>query len=322
MLGSGYEKKFCGAAGKIFLDRIGGFHKTEHMEILLIDIDSTIPNLALHKIAKYHEARGDIIHWNLPILRHAVDKIYASCIFTKNKAEAEEWDDYGADVGGTGYDIHKTLPDEIENFPCRINWGFTTRGCIRKCEFCFVPEKEGMIRAVGDLYDVWDGKSKNVTLMDNNILALPKHFFKVAEQIRKEKVRVDFNQGLDHRLLTPEICRQLKAIRHKEYHFAFDSIKDIDRVGRAIMMLNDAELKRNTWLLLVGFDSTIEDDIARLEYLKERNQNAYVMRYNGRRDSRVLNQLSRWANNHSWFQGTTWPEFCARNNFDPDASFP
>ena len=227
-----------------------------------------------------------------------------------------------ADVGGTGYDIHKVLPDEIENFPCRINWGFTTRGCIRKCEFCFVPEKEGMIRAVGDLYDVWDGKSKNVTLMDNNILALPKHFFKVAEQIRKEKVRVDFNQGLDHRLLTPQICQELKAIRHREYHFAFDSIKDMDRVGKAVEMLNEAGLKRNTWLTLVGFDSTIEEDIARLEYLKERNQNAYVMRYNGRKDSKVMNQLARWANNHSWFQGTTWPEFCSRNNFDPDASFP
>ena len=292
------------------------------MDILLIDIDSTIPNLALHKIAKYHEARGDTIHWNLPILRHAVDKIYVSCIFTKNKAEAEEWADYGADVGGTGYDIHKVLPDEIENFPCRINWGFTTRGCIRKCEFCFVPEKEGMIRAVGDLYDVWDGKSKNVTLMDNNILALPKHFFKVAEQIRKEKVRVDFNQGLDHRLLTPEICRELKSMRHQHYHFAFDSIKDIGRVEKAINLLNKAGVKQNVWYVLVGFDSTFEEDLARLNFLRERDQRGFVMRYNGRKDIKTLMHLSWWANNHAWFMGATWDQYCARNNFDPDASFP
>jgi hypothetical protein len=290
-----------------------GWGRRNSLDVLLIDIDSTIPNLALHKIAKFHEARGDSVHWNLPMLRHAVDKIYASCIFTKNKAEADEWAEYGANVGGTGYDLRIKLPDEIENFPCRINWGFTTRGCIRRCPFCFVPEKEGMIHTVGDLYDVWDGQSKDVVLMDNNILALPDHFFKIAGQLRKEKVRVNFNQGLDHRLLTSRICEELKTIRHREYYFAFDSIKDMDRVGKAIELLNDAGLKRNTWLTLVGFDSTIEEDIARLDYLKERNQNAYVMRYNGRRDSKMLNHLSRWANNHSWFQGVTFKQFLERN---------
>jgi len=140
------------------------------MNILLIDIDSTIPNLALKKIEAYHLSVGDTIHWNMPLMRHAVDKIYVSCIFTKNKELADEWAEYGAEVGGTGYDLKIKLPKHIEEMPLRINWGFTTRGCIRKCSFCFVPEKEGLIYAVGDLYDVWDGISKEVVLMDNNIL--------------------------------------------------------------------------------------------------------------------------------------------------------
>jgi len=277
------------------------------MEILLIDIDSKIPNLALHKLARWHEAQGDHVHWNLPMIRHAVNRIYASCVFTKNKADADEWAEFGADVGGTGYDLHKTLPAEIENYPCRINWGFTTRGCIRKCPFCFVPEKEGMIHAVGDLYNVWDGVSKEVVLMDNNILAMPKHFEKIANQLIKERIRVDFNQGLDHRLLTDHAAKLLSQIRRSEYRFAFDNPNDDKSVLTAIEILKRNGIKRATWYVLVGFNTTQNEDFYRLDLLKAHNQRAYVMRYDG--CGKEYNDMAAWANQRQFFMKTSFAEF-------------
>ena len=53
------------------------------MNILLLNIDSTIPNLALKKIEKYHKDRGDEVIWDMAI--EQVDKTYVSCIFPKNK---------------------------------------------------------------------------------------------------------------------------------------------------------------------------------------------------------------------------------------------
>lgn len=154
------------------------------MNILLINIDSVkVPNLALKKIEKYHIDKGDHVTWNMPLMATTADKVYVSCVFKKNKRLAEAYEVYSnAVIGGSGYDIKIKLPEEIENIKPRINYGFTSRGCNRKCGFCIVPEKEGREHVVGDLLDLWDGESKEVTVMDNNILALPKHFYKICNR--------------------------------------------------------------------------------------------------------------------------------------------
>ena len=138
------------------------------MKILIVDIDSKIPNLALAKICKYHQDKGDKIYYDMPLIQ--TDKIYVSCVFTKNRHKAEQWEGK-AEIGGSGYNLTTTLPPEIENIKPHINLGFTTRGCIRNCEFCIVPKKEGKIRIVGELLDLWDGKAKDIAVLDNNILA-------------------------------------------------------------------------------------------------------------------------------------------------------
>ena len=45
------------------------------MKILLIDIDSTIPNFALKKIEKYHLDRGDEVIWDFHLAKLYADKI-------------------------------------------------------------------------------------------------------------------------------------------------------------------------------------------------------------------------------------------------------
>ena len=281
------------------------------MKVLLIDIDSTIPNLALKKIEKYHLDRGDEVMWDMPLFAHLSDKIYVSCIFEKNKDKAREWEDR-ASVGGSGYSLKIELPPEIESIKPRINLGFTSRGCIRNCKFCIVRRKEGKIRAVGDLLDLWNGEDRDITLLDNNILALPDHFKFICRQARENKLKLDFNQGLDCRLLTQDMVDDIKTIRHDELHFAFDDLEYSGAVDKAITLLQKNDIKRCTWLVLVGYNTTIDEDFCRITHLKQRNQNAYVMRYNGK-TTPGLTALSRWVNNRAWFQAITWEKFLEIN---------
>ena len=124
------------------------------MNVLLIDADSTIPNLALMKISAYHKSRGDNVGFNVI----NPDKVYCSIIFKKNRHIADGlryfYPDADIDIGGSGYDLKKVLPDEIECmtpdyslYPDNQSYyGFTTRGCIRHCPFCIVHDKEGRFR--------------------------------------------------------------------------------------------------------------------------------------------------------------------------------
>jgi len=264
-------------------------------KILLIDIDSKIQNLALKKVEKYHLDKGDEIMWNNPMFRSWADKIYVSCIFSWNREKCLEWEnDLKVLIGGSGYDLMITLPPEIEAINPQINMGFTTRGCIRRCHFCIVPKKEGTIKAVGDIYNLWDKKSKEVILLDNNILALPEHFKMICNQLRKEKLKVDFNQGLDCRLLTEEFVDELKSISHHEYRFAFDDLKISSDVERAIELLKSKGINRGFWY--VYCDENFESALERLLILKRLGQKAYLMRDRKVRGITKFSCLANWAN--------------------------
>lgn len=268
------------------------------MKVLLIDIDSTIPNLALHRIDRYHSLLGDEVIWDMALALDYVDKCYVSCIFPENRYKSLIFDGRAL-IGGSGYDISVKLPKEIEETECRINWGFTTRGCIRNCYFCFVPKMEGKIRVVGDIYDIWDGESKEITLMDNNILALPEHFKKISKQIQKENLRVDFNQGLDYRLLTEELWGELKSLKHQhEIRFAFDDISYKKSVIRALDLMKANGLKdwQTRWYVYVGVNDTFDTVYDRLQLLKEYKQLAYVMRDRLVCDNLQWVALAKWAN--------------------------
>ncbi len=278
------------------------------MKISLIDIDSKIPNLALKKIEKYHLDIGDEVVWNNELMASISAKTYVSCIFDWNKRKAQEWEGR-AEIGGSGYSLEINLPSEIESVKPKINLGFTTRGCIRKCQFCIVPRKEGHIKIIGDLLDLWDGRCKDVVILDNNILALPEHFKLICQQARENKIRLDFNQGLDHRLLTQNIIDDMKSISHIEYRFAFDHPSYKPTVDKAITLLIKNKINRCNWYVLVGFNTTFEEDLERLFYLRGRNQNAYVQRYKTVKTDYKYILLARWVNQHHIFQGMTWEQF-------------
>ncbi len=250
-------------------------------KVLLINIDSTIPNLALKKVEKYHLDRGDEVIWDMASALNQVDRCYVSCIFPENKYKCLIFEGRAL-IGGSGYDMTVKLPPGIESIKPRINWGFTTRGCIRNCYFCFVPKMEGKIRVEGDIYDIWDGKSKEIVLMDNNILALPEHFKMICSQIRKENLRVDFNQGFDFRLLTEDLWGEIKSLKYVDSNirFAYDDIVYTSAVIRALDLMKANGLKdwRTKWYVYVGVKDTFETVYKRLELLKAYKQKAFLMR--------------------------------------------
>jgi len=277
------------------------------MRIGLYNLEPRFTNLALEKLRKYYSTFADVADCS-PMEANDFDMVYCSSILDySNKKYVSPY----MVAGGTGFDLTTKLPPEIEGVLPRINKGFTTRGCIRHCKFCVVPEKEGSIHSVGDLIDLWDGESKKVTLYDNNILAMPEHFALICEQARQHKLKLDFNQGLDHRLLTPEIIDIMKSISHHEYRFAFDHPSYLPTVDRAISLLQSKGINRCSWYVLVGYDTTFEQDLFRLNFLRERNQIAFVQRFRkkGIKIGRESVALARWANQHHIFRGMTWEEF-------------
>lgn len=117
----------------------------------LLAIDSVYPNLALMKISRHHKEHGDTVEWMNPLEHY--DKVYMSKVFSYTPDYRYYIDAGEVEKGGTGYDIRKRLPENIDSlqpdysiYPAIDNttaYGFITRGCPNKCKWCVVPQKEG-----------------------------------------------------------------------------------------------------------------------------------------------------------------------------------
>ena len=309
-------------------------------KIGLIDVDGkNFPNLALMKISAWHKSQKDIVSWYSPI-DGWFDKVYLSKVFSFSP----DYDDcINADEierGGSGYCItlengkevfhqeqNKQLPAEIEHiypdyslYPEMTEdtaFGFLTRGCPRGCSFCIVEKKEGKCsRKVADLKEFWNGQSK-IVLCDPNILACPE-WRDLLIQLKESKAVVDFNQGLDIRLMTPEKIELLNQIKTTEIHFAWDRYKDKSLVLPKFRMWSELSNKKQTHRVivytLVNFDSTLEEDLERIYTLRELGLWAYVMIYDKEHCSKVYKDLQRWCNNRFIFASCPRFEYYKKTN--------
>ncbi len=278
--------------------------------ILLIAVDSKYPNLALAKIKTYYEGRGYEVVENYKKITQRVDKIYVSCLFTWNLKAALAWKKYKApcEIGGSGISLTSKLPDEIENIKPRINWGYTTRGCVRRCPWCSVHIREGSLKVVGDLLDLWDGSAKEIALLDNNILADPDHFAKICWQALRCGIRINFFQGLDFRLIDRTAARILAAMQHTRLRLSFDEPKNYDQVDRCISELAAAGIRYNTWFVLTNYNTTFKEDLDRINFLRRKKQSVYLARYDYRRTPQNI-LLARWTQSFVYFHKLSFKEF-------------
>ena len=270
-------------------------------------VDGKLPNLALMKISAWLKAQGHVT-----TLQRTPDETtrYASVVFTRNRPQVEMWRRvYDFEAGGSGWDLAATLPSEIEEmvpdydlYGINYAMGYLYRGCIRRCAFCLVPEKEGRLHRVQTLDRLVRQGSNRVMLLDNNLTAAPDVLGILAEMADRD-LEVSFTQGLDIRLMTPEIAAAIARVKyrnnsfdgHKQLYFAFDNVRLEAQVRRGIDMLLSAGIDPNTlsFYVLVGFNSTFSEDVRRCEVLRGYGIRPYVMRY---RKTPELNALARWAN--------------------------
>jgi 2-methylthioadenine synthetase len=212
------------------------------MLIGLHDSDSTrFPNYALMKLSAWHKAQGDSVEWWNPLLTY--DRVYSSKIFTFTP-ECPYLPE-NAIKGGTGYGKYDELTPKVDMmFPdysiypdCGYAIGFLTRGCVRKCSWCIVPKKEGWIRP----YETWQhikrADSNEIVFMDNNVLACDWGRQQIADMIG-QKVRVDFNQGLDARLIDDQVAQMLSKLKWIRFiRMSADTDAMLDKVITAIERL-------------------------------------------------------------------------------------
>lgn len=217
----------------------------------LIDVDGhNFPNLAIMKLSAWHKAQGDEAEWYEPLMPE-YDKVYMSKVFTFS-------DDYPWAVnakqivrGGTGYGLYQDLPSEIEyTFPDYSLYpkhpyaiGFLTRGCIRKCPWCIVPKKEGYIHPVNTWDKIKRPDSRDIVFLDNNVLASEHGIAQIEDMIGKD-VRIDFNQAIDARLVTPEIAKILSKVKWMKYiRFACDTSAMIPVMKQCVAYLAENGVK-------------------------------------------------------------------------------
>ncbi len=288
------------------------------MKIGLCDIDShNWPNLCLMKLSAYHKARGDHVEWWRPDGYY--DRVYKSRVFTDTYSKDTITVTNADEVicGGTGYGLGPNLPDAVEHtypdysiYPqfSGIAYGFLSRGCPRNCGFCLVSDKEGRRSIqVADLAEFWNGQ-KEIKLLDANLLACPDHE-KLILQLAESRAYVDFSQGLDIRLITPDNVALLNRVRTKAIHFAWDN-PDIDLTPdfrRFLELTAIKNVRKRKVYVLTNYGSTHEQDLYRVEILRGMGYDPYVMVYDRPSAPAITRQLQRWVNNKRIFH--TVPNF-------------
>ena len=148
----------------------------------------------------------------------------------------------------------------------------------------------------------WSGQRK-VVLCDPNILAC-RDWRELLQQLVDAKVEVDFNQGLDIRLMTEEKAEMLSKIRTKQIHFAWDRYEDKEKVLPRLKLF--AEIKKINphdaiVYTIVNFDTTIEQDLDRIYTLRDMGYWPYIMIYDKAHADKQYQRLQRWVNMRSIF---------------------
>lgn len=219
---------------------------------------------------------------------------------------------YSDDLSGTP--IEDLIPDYsiLDQIPYRYPvrdayFAYASRGCIRTCGFCGVPKLEGaqrdtesitaLVKGVERLY----GAKKDLTLMDNNVVASPR-FKEIIAEIRdlgfvpgaklkrgrgEVQRRVDFNQGVDARILCkdPMFLRELSTICIKPLRIAFDHLGLKKPYERAIRYAHEFGLTELSNYMLFNFHDSPADLYERMRLNLDLNEElgiriwSFPMRY-------------------------------------------
>ena len=222
--------------------------------------------------------------------------------------------DFGAD-DLTGVPIEELVPDygilEHIDYAYPVHdayFGYASRGCIRSCSFCGVPKLEGAQREMPPLSNLVEGvrkrygDKKDLVLMDNNITASARYKEVIAEirdlgftpgaKLSRDgkqpvKRRVDFNQGVDARILAQSsmFLREMSTICISPLRIAFDHIGVRKVYEKSIRMAADNQITSLSNYMLYNFMDTPKDLYQRMRLNIDLNEElgiriwSFPMRY-------------------------------------------
>jgi hypothetical protein len=293
------------------------------MNIGVHQCDGSYPNLAIMKIAGFHEKRGDTIDWyNGLLYADTYDKIYMSKIFSFTPMPEVP---SNAVIGGTGIDFFNRMPQEIEDaepsyslYPdCNYHIGFSMKGCRFNCKFCCVPKKEGRpydYNSIDEILTNPKGKDR-LMLLDNDFFG-GENWKRNLERIIELNLRVCFLQGLNIRIITDEQAQLLSKCKYRNSRFkdkyltfAWDRYND----GKIVMAGIDRCVKAGIpttamqFFVLIGFDTTPEQDLERIETLRKLGCLPFVMPYDKNND--YQKRFARWVNSRWIFKTVEWKDY-------------
>lgn len=290
-----------------------------NLKVLLVEPRKSLkyhtpyPPLGLLKLAGYHRQKGDHVRLVNGMVEDALDPdiIYVTSLFTYAWEPVHEVVRYYSNrysnarvivggiyaslcsehlkasfgnrieiVRGLVPDIEEILPEYSLVPEWKASIIFSTRGCIRRCRFCSVPKLEPKFEAKKSIkHLVYPGHTK-IIFWDNNILASP-YSQDIFDDLEELGLEVDFNQGLDARLLTEDIALRLKRMRIPMVRLAYDSKGIKAPLKKAIRLLKETGISGRRILVycLYGFLDTPQEFLDRIRDLVNWGVVAYPMRY-------------------------------------------
>ena len=291
-------------------------------DVLCVQLDGQLPNLALMKLAHWHRSRGDSVRVTRhiePQLGDAIpDVVYGSSIFKFSQERLmrfqRQWP--SAIVGGTGTPFVHTVEETLgvneyefydySGYPeFRDSIGFTQRGCRLKCKFCVVPTKEGKNRGLNPISAIWRGDPypRNLNILDNDFFGQPDWRLRIAE-IKEGGFRICLQQGINVRLIDEDAAAALATIQYRDTKFkerrlytAWDHLKDEGVFFKGVDILERAGIppKQLRAYMLIGFDKneTWERLWHRFNRMVERGIEPYPMVFD--RSRKDLTRFQRWV---------------------------
>jgi hypothetical protein len=286
------------------------------------------PPLGLLKLAGYHRNLGDRVR----LARGTgdgfnADLIYVTSLFSyawkpvhESVAECKRlhpgvkvilggiyaslMPDHAASSGAD--EVVKGIHEEAES--CMPAWDlvpewdgsilFSSRGCPRRCGFCSVPRLEGKLRIVHDRIEpmVYPAHSR-IILWDNNILG-SQHWRSIIDELQQIDKKVDFNQGLDARLVTDEVAQRLAGLKIDVIRLAYDDSRNRNCLQKAIERISSAGFRKRDIIVycLYNYTDSADDFFERVRDLISWGVTSYPMRFEPHR-SLVKNRYvsPRWT---------------------------
>lgn len=301
---------FDGKLPNVALGQIIALHRSigDTVELRRISVSVAEPKALRKALANLEPRIGDPV-W---------DRVYGSLIFEASKPLARRAREIYPDItlGGTGWDFEGGI--QVRNTTLSSlaipNWmgdadastirpdlsdyrgydhsiGYTQRGCRLSCDFCVVPRKEGRVRPVATLAEIWRGEPwpREIALLDNDFFGNP-NWRSIIEEARAGDFKISLVQGINARLLSEEGAQALASIRlmddgfeRRRVYTAWDGRRDERVLFRGLDALKRAGFSPDMMMvyMLIGHEpgETHADRDYRRQRLRDFGARPYPMPY-------------------------------------------